>query len=178
MIKLLARKPVHNGYFFTTYKDEVLLENGTTQIFDSGMRKPSVGVLPLTENNEVILVDQYRYLLDKRIIEIASGMIDEGEDPLTAAKRELKEELGIIANTWIPLKTSTSAPSIITWENHTFVARDLTFEEQNLEDTEDISMVKIPLADAVEKVLNGEIFQAVPSMVILMVNEKIKRKEL
>jgi ADP-ribose pyrophosphatase len=178
MTKLLSRTPVHKGFFFTTYKDEVELLDGTTQVFDSGIRQPSVGIIPLTENNEIILVDQYRYMLDKRIIEMASGMIDEGEDPLTAAKRELKEELGIVAKTWISLKTAVSAPSILTWENHIFVARDLAFEEQELETSEDITMVKIPLADAVERALNGEISHAVVSLAILVVNEKIKRGEL
>jgi len=178
MLKVLKKKPIFKGDLFTIYEDEVELPNGNKRTFHSGIRKPSVTVVPLDEDRNVYLIDQYRYLHKKRLIEAVAGIIDEGEAPLTAAKRELKEELGIVAHNWKDLGSIQAAGSIISWDQTIFLARDLEFFDQELEDVEDIREVKMPLKEAVKGIFEGKIHSSSTINGILMVNELIIKGEI
>lgn len=157
MLKLLKKKPVFKGHFFTAHEDTVELPNGEIKVFHSAIRQPSVSVVPIDTEGNVYLVDQYRYQHQKRLTETVAGMIEDGEDPLKTAKRELKEELGIVAGKWKSLGKFHAAGSIILWDQYIFLARDLKFEDQELEAEEDINLLKIPLKKAVQSVLAGKI---------------------
>lgn len=171
MTKVLKKTPVYETDLFTIYKDNVELNSGEKKIYHSGLRKPSVTVLPLDDQRNVYLIDQYRYLHEQRLIEAVAGLIEEGEETLTAAKRELKEELGIKANKWTKLGTFQSAGSIISWDYTIFLAQDLEFGEQELEDSEDINSVKMSLDEAVKGIFDGTIHSSSTINAILMASK-------
>ena len=101
-----------------------------------------VNIIPLTPEGKVILVDQYRFGMEKSSLEIPGGMADYGEDPKEAAIRELKEETGYEGKEVIEIGRVESNPAIMS--NHTYTYLALNCErsgDQNLDGTEDIEII-------------------------------------
>lgn len=171
---VVATKNVLQTKLFTVEEVQLQLANKQIQTHHVVKRKPTVSVFPITDNNEIFLVSQYRYMLKSQTLESMAGFIDPGEEALSAAKRELREETGITASIWEDLGTIALAGSVIAANNHLFVARDLTFGEQDLQDEEDIEVVKLSLEKAVEKVITGEISHAASVIGILLLERKLK----
>ena len=92
--KMLRREDKFQGKIVSVHVDEVLLPNGNTSIREVVDHVDGVTVLPLDENNNVLTVTQYRYVFGKNLLELPAGKLDPGEDPVTGALRELKEETG------------------------------------------------------------------------------------
>lgn len=145
-----------------------------TDIFHGIYVKPAVIVIALTESKELYLTKQHRYIKDKIYLELVSGMIEDGEDPLTAGKRELEEEAGIKANKWLKLPEIELGSSIGDWDFNYYLASDFEFSTQKLDQSEDIEVVKMPLEKAVEKIYNGEIVKLSTVAGILLVNSMLK----
>lgn len=139
-------------------------------------RKPTVSIFPLTEDYEIYLISQYRYLYKKSISEAVAGFIDEGETALAAAKRELKEETGITASQWEQLTKVEMATSVVKGTNFLFLAKDFAFENSVKE--EEITMVKLSLDEALEKVMNGEIFMSATIIGVLLLDRLRKEGKL
>lgn len=171
MIKLLSQKPILTADFFTVFEDHIQLPSGEERVYRSAKREPSVAVFPVDNEGNIYLIDQDRYLLQRRVLEGIGGMIENGLSPLETAKKELKEEAGIEAGEWKDLGSKKAASSILTWDNVFFVAQDLNLGDQELEDSEDIKVVKIPLTEAVAKVMSGEIISSTTIIGILMVDK-------
>jgi 8-oxo-dGTP pyrophosphatase MutT (NUDIX family) len=143
--------------FFTVLEDKVLKPDGQPGTYAMINYKPGVSILPIDEKDNIYLTSQFRYALGRKDLEVASGAMDEGEEPLEAAKREVKEELGISAGTWAAMGWIQSDTSITNSKAYLFTARHLRFDEPEREVTEDIETVRMPLAEAYQKVTDGEI---------------------
>lgn len=84
-------------------------------------------VLALDEDDQVLVVEQYRHVTGRRLVELPAGLLDvPGEDPLVCAQRELLEEAGYAARDWSHLLSVLSSPGLISEIQHIYVARDLT----------------------------------------------------
>jgi ADP-ribose pyrophosphatase len=129
--------------------------------------KPGVSVLAVDEEQNVFLTDEFHYAIGRNSLESVSGGIDEGETAEEAARRELQEELGILAEELIPLGTVDPFTSSVRSPTGLFLAQGLTHTDADPEGTELIQMVKMPLKHAVEKVMFGEITHA-PSCVLIL----------
>lgn len=88
------------------------------------VRQPAVFVVPVTEEDEVVLVEVERYPIRSRSLEVPAGGSD-GEDPLVAARRELREETGMLAGRWQSLGPVFSLNGVCRAPGHVFLARDL-----------------------------------------------------
>lgn len=127
-----------------------------------------IGVVPVDDQGNTWLVGQYRYTLDCYEWEIPEGGCPEGEIPEEAARRELREETGIIAADLEILLDNISLSNSVTDERATiFVARNLSFTESNPEESEDLKVKKLPLAEAIDWVQKGAITDAVSVMALL-----------
>ena len=115
-----------------------------------------------------MLVRQFRYALGAESLEAPAGGIADGEGPLDAARRELKEELGIEADDWTLLTTIAVETSIVRCPDHLFVARGLTYGPPDREGTEQMETVRVPLAEAAGRVARGEIVQASTCVLVLL----------
>lgn len=91
-----------------------------------------------------------------------------GADPLDAAKRELKEETGLLANKWTKLSRIHTSNSATNEEGFLFIAEELTQDQAEPEDTEDLQVWKLPLKEAVEMVMRSEITDSLSVAAILM----------
>lgn len=170
-------KTVFQAELFTVREIEIEA-NKKKLIQHEIIRNPVVTVFALTDNNEIYLISQFRRLLEKTTVEAVAGFIDEGETPLEAAKRELKEEVGLTATDWQEFKVLNTAASVTKGEAHLFLARGLKIGIPEPEDDEDITPVVVPFEKAVEKVLKGEIDIATTVAGILLIDKLMKQNKL
>ena len=117
-----------------------------------------VNVISLTPENEIILVEQYRFGTEKHSLEPAGGVCDPGEAPLESAKRELLEETGYSTEEWYSLGKVASNPAMQTNYTHTFLAKNcVKTNNQRLDDAERIKVHTMPLVNFLDLVGRGEI---------------------
>ena len=155
--KTLKSETVFKGKIITVKKDVVLLPNGNQAGREYITHPGGVCVVPLTDNDEILMVRQYRYPYSQVVLEIPAGKKDIGEDPFETGKRELKEETGATAKEYIELGELYPSPGYcgeIIWM---YGAKGLDFGEVNPDEDEFLEVEKVPLKKAVEMIMDGEI---------------------
>lgn len=157
----------HRDPFLTVREDRVIRPDGRPGTYATASVKPGVAILPLVEDGTTYLVRQFRYAIGAESIEAACGGIDEGESPVAAARRELREELGLEAADWIDLGTIDLDTSNVVCKLTLFVARGLTHTDTHREATEAIESLQVPFDEAVRMVMSGEITHAASCVLIL-----------
>ncbi|HMG90186.1 MAG TPA: NUDIX hydrolase [Chryseolinea sp.] len=132
-------------------------------------KNKGIGIIPVDNEGNTWLVGQYRYTLNEFHWEIPEGGAPLNEDPLTAAQRELKEETGLTAKKWTQLLRMNTSNSVTDEECLIFLAEDLQQGDSELEDTEaDLKVRKVPLKEALDMVVRGEIADSMSMMGLLM----------
>lgn len=165
--KTLESELKFDGKIIKLYKDKALLENGSEVTREVIKHPGGVCVVPLTENNEVIMVKQFRYPTGKILTEIPAGKLEWQEDHFACGKRELKEETGCTAEKYDYLGCLLPTPAYDTEVIHMYLARGLTRAEQKLDEDEFLDVMKIPFDKAVEMVMDGEITDAKTQLALL-----------
>ena len=156
--KTVSSRLIFDGKVVHLYKDTVRLPDGAESVREYVKHIGAVCILPLTDDGEVILERQYRYAVRQILTEIPAGKLDApGEDPLEAAKRELREETGATAREMIPLGDYYGSPAILGERIRMFLARGLTFGETEFDEDEFLEVFRLPLDEAEAAVLRGEI---------------------
>lgn len=170
--KILESRYVHPRFRV----DTVEVANGTTfEPFTFEFRNWA-NVVALTKNNEVVLVRQYRHGVQEILLELPGGVVDEGEDPLEGAKRELMEETGYSAGEIIEVGRLYPNPAI--QENTLFCYLALNVEptgEQHFDDTEEIEVQLVPLDELLEMVRRGEFKHALNVAVLFQALAYLKK---
>ncbi len=167
--KKISGNIAYEGSFLTLYKDEIELPNGKCASREYIRHPGAACIVPLTDKGEVIMVKQYRYPLGKVMLEIPAGKLDKGEEPLACAKRELKEETGATAERMFYLGQLAVTPAYTDEVIHMYLAKGLSFGETNPDEDEFVETEIIPLAKAVNMVLNNEIIDAKTQTALLKV---------
>ena len=176
MEKQLTTDKVYSGKLLNIYRDTVLLENGNTSVREIAKHPGGVCVAALEDDGSLWFVRQYRYAVGEDVLELPAGKLEPGEDPDDAIVRELKEETGCTADSIIKVSASFPSPGYTSEVLHLYVARGLHHGDQHLDEDEDLDAFRIPLADAVKMVMNGEIRDSKTQTLILMA-EKILNTE-
>lgn len=149
-----------DAFHVSVRKDKVELPDGsviedfyTVTIPDAAM------ICALTDEGEVLLKSEYRYAIGEEVIECPAGMFEPGEtDPLEVARRELLEETGYTASDWTYLGPTLESTSKLTNRMHLFIARGaVKTASQHLDANEHIEVLRVPLAETVEMVMDGRI---------------------
>ena len=154
--KTLASREVYRGRIIRVREDTVLLPNGKEGRREVVEHPGGVGILAL-DGDDVLLVRQYRYALDRELIEIPAGKLEKGEDPLEAAKRELGEEAGLAAAEYRDLGYIIPTCGYCSEIIYLYAAKGLSPVGQHLDADEFLSVFTLPLDKAAEMVLSGEI---------------------
>jgi len=163
--KLVESKLLCSSNFLSVFDDTVILPSGKQIEFTKILLKDFVSVLPITDDNKVVMIEILRYPRNCVSLEIPSGHTEEGETPKESAVRELAEETGYTANelehlfSFNPLSRSTQ-------QAHIFLAKNLTKGTQNLEETEQINVKLVPVSDIEKLLADGKITHA-PTLLAL-----------
>jgi ADP-ribose pyrophosphatase len=124
----------------------------------------AVVILAIDEHERVVLIHQYRHPVRMRLVELPAGKLDVvGEDPVVAAKRELREEVGLQAREWIHLLTTYASPGITSETHALYLARGLEEIDRDFHlhhEEAEMAVSRVPLAELVEAVLDGTVADA------------------
>ncbi len=159
---------VYENNWIVVREDEVTNPGGGQNLYGHvHFKNVAVAILPIDENGCTHLVGQSRYTLSQHSWELPMGGAPLDEDPLDAAKRELKEETGLSARNWREVLRLHLSNSITDELGIAYIATGLTPGERQLEETEDIEVRVLPLDDAVQMALDGEITDAMSVATLL-----------
>lgn len=159
-------KKIFENEFFKVYEDDVLQPDGKPSKYATAHFIPGACVLAIDDEDFVYLTEQFRYVAGRNSLEVVAGAIED-ETPLEAAKRELKEEVGVTAEKMTEIAVVQLDNSMIKNEVTFFVAKKLSFEKPDRDDSEEMKTVKIKFREAVKKVLSGEINHSLSRALIL-----------
>ena len=133
-------------------------------------------VVALTKNNEVVLVKQYRHGVQEVLLELPGGVVDDGENPLEGAKRELMEETGYSAGSIIEVGRMYPHPAIQQNTLYCYLATDVELMgEQHLDDAEEIEVQLVPLEELIEMTRQGKFLHALNVAVLFQALAYLKR---
>jgi ADP-ribose pyrophosphatase len=173
--QIVARREVYRDPWIELTCDDVIRPDGAPGTHSIVRLKSGVSVLALDENDTVYLTEEFHYAVGRTLLEVVSGGIEAGEAPSAAARRELEEELGISAGELVDLGACDPLSSVIVAPVQLFLARRLSFGAASPEGTEHICCRRVPLAEAVQMVLDSRITHAPTCVLILKVTHLLGR---
>ena len=163
-----SSEDIFDGVILHVKRDTVALSNGGTAVREVIRHIGAVCVIPVTEDNRVIMERQFRYPLNKVILEIPAGKLDApDEDRLSAIRRELREETGYTADEWTEIGDFHPAPAYSDEYITMYMARGLHKGTQDLDEDEFLDVYTIPLSELVEDVMSGKISDAKTQVCVL-----------
>ena len=166
--KELSVEEIFSGTVLHVQKHTVSLPDGGSAPRELIRHVGAVCVIPVTEEGNVILERQYRYPVALTMVEIPAGKLDwPGEDRLQAAKRELREETGYSAERWTDIGLYYPAPAYSDEKISMYLAQGLSKGSQDLDEDEFLEVFEMPLSEAAEKVLSGEITDGKTQIAVL-----------
>lgn len=168
--KKLDSRVVFDNPWMTVREDRVINPGGGENLYGHvHFKNRAVAIVPLDEEKHTWLVGQQRYTLDTYSWELPMGGAPLPEEPLAAAKRELREETGLSAEHWTETLRLHTSNSITDEVGIVYVARNLTEGETEFEETEDLAIRRLPLDEAVAMCLDGRITDAISVAALLAV---------
>ena len=162
-----SRRVAYKNAWITVYHDEVTRPDGEAGIYGVvHFANVAVGVVAIDDEDRVILVEQDRYTLGRRSLEIPAGGAPHGETPIDGARRELREETGVMAGSWRELARPDLSNSVTDETAIIYLATDLSHGEADPEGTEELSVSWVPFGEALAMTLDGRITDALSIMAI------------
>ncbi len=171
--EVLSSKTIYTGKVFDIRVDEIR-EGDVRYERDIIVHGGSAVILPVFADGTAALVRQYRHAAGKYLLEIAAGTLEDGEDPLAGAIRELEEEIGVTAGKIEKLSEFYVSPGFLTEKMHLFLATEITETKQNLEADEILTVERHSFPALHEMIKNGEIECAKTIIGILMADSVLK----
>lgn len=166
--KLISRREIYNGKVLDLVCDTVRLPDGSEAVREVCLHVGAVCVIPILPDGRVIMERQYRYAHGRVFYEIPAGKLDSpDEDPLAAAKRELREETGAVAGKITYLGELDTSPAIFSEKIYMYMAEDITFGERELDDDEFLEVETAHIDDLYRMVMDGVIRDAKTQIAVM-----------
>jgi 8-oxo-dGTP pyrophosphatase MutT (NUDIX family) len=170
-----SSREVYENPWVSVRHEEVIKPNGKPGVYGvAHFKSKAAAIVPLDYEGNIWLVGQYRYTLEEYSWEIPMGGGELEGDSLDAAKRELKEETGLIASEWTNLGKLHTSNSVTDEFGYMYLAENLTMGESEPDDTEILELKKVSLMEAVNMVMDSEITDSLSVAAILKV-ARLKR---
>ncbi len=161
-------KTVYKGKIVTLKLKDIKFSDGHKSQYEFILHKPAVAVVPVFDNNKILLIRQFRPVIKKKIWELPAGLIDKGETPISAAKRELEEETGYKAEKIFKIAEVFSSPGFTNEKTDLFVAKRLVKTKQMLDADEEIEIKIFSIDELLKMVQDNTLVDAKTIMGILM----------
>lgn len=168
--KTLSSRLVYENRWLRVREDEVTRPDGGAGIYGVVEIPASVGIVAINERDEVALVGQWRYTVERYSWEIPRGGSNGDPDLLAVAKRELQEEAGVAGEQWTPLGAVDVCNGVTTDVQSLFLVRDLTPVETHQDPEEEITSCWRPFDNALQMVARGEITEVCSIAALLKVD--------
>ncbi len=165
--KTIKSELIFDGKVVKLFVDEAQLDNGMTAYRELIKHPGGVCVLPIDDNGDVYMVKQFRYPFMKVLYELPAGKLEFGEDHRACGIRELKEETGAEAGSFEYLGCIYPTVAYDTEIIHMYLARDLHFGDQKLDEGEFLDVVKLPFDKVFKMAMNGELPDAKTQTAVL-----------
>lgn len=165
--KTITTKQVYDGIVVKLFSDEVELDNGYKATREVIHHPGGVCVVALDEDENVFMVEQFRYPFAEVLTEVPAGKLEYGEQPELCGRRELKEEVGAEAESFEYLGCLYPTVAYDTEKIYMYLARGLSFSEQDLDDGEFLDVRKMPLKQAFEMAMAGQLPDAKTQLAII-----------
>ena len=166
--KYISREEIFNGRILHVVKDTVALPDGSESFREKCLHTGGVCVLPLLDDGRVIIERQYRYAHGRVFTEIPAGKLNSvDEDPLSAEKRELREETGATAQKYTFLGEIATTPALINEKIYVYLAEELSFGERELDEGEFLDVDAVPFKELYNMVMNGSVKDAKTQIAVL-----------
>ena len=154
---------------------QITLPNGHRMEMEVIHHPGGAAVVALDDKDQICLLKQYRCVFDEWLWELPAGKRDHGEPPLQTAQRELAEEAGVLAGKWVELGPMTSSPGVFSEQVYLYLARELSPTKTDIGPDEVLQVHWVPLEDAFQKVMAGDITDA-KSMIGILKSYQILKK--
>lgn len=164
----VSSKRVYDGEVLHIDEDIITIPNGKLASREIVRHIGAVCIIPVTDEGNVIMERQFRYPVNRVILEIPAGKLDsKSEDHLEAAKRELREETGITADTWVDIGDYLPAPAYSDELITMYMAKGLHKGSQDLDEDEFLDVIEVPLKELFDDVMAGKIKDGKTQIAIL-----------
>jgi len=173
--KINHTRTLYQGRVFTLKKENVTLGNGNTTNLDVIHHPGAAAMVPLNDDEQVIMLRQYRHAIRRDIWEIPAGTLEPGEDPESCARREVEEETGYRVNHLVRLGQIIPVPGYSNETISLYLCTGLTPSKQNLDRDEQISVQTVPLTEALAMISSGEIQDAKTIAGLFMTRDYVKQ---
>lgn len=168
--KQISRREIYSGKILNVVCDTVRLPDGSEALRELCLHVGAVCIIPVLPDGRVIMERQYRYPHGRVFFEIPAGKLDSAdENPLDAAKRELREETGAVAKKFTFLGELDTSPAIVSEKIYMYMAEDLTFGERELDEDEFLEIETAHIDDLYRMVMEGEIRDAKTQVAVMKV---------
>lgn len=154
--KILNREKQYRGHVFDVAKLQIQLPDGRTRDFDLVEHGDSVTILPVDAEGNIYFVNQHRIGSEGELLELPAGVLDDGEEPLTSAKREIREEIGLAAKKFRELGSFYLAPGYTDEYMTVYLATELYESPLDPDDDEFLDVVILPTKEVYRMALAGE----------------------
>lgn len=155
--KKLEHNLVYKGSIVDFYKDKMQLPNQHVVDWDYIHHKGAAAIIPIDENDEILMVRQYRIGTECELLEIPAGALNPGEDPFESALREMEEETGYVSSNVKHLIDVYAAPAYTSECVSIYYAKDLQKTRQNFDEDEFIVLERYPLDELIQMIMEGKI---------------------
>ena len=160
MERCASTTKVFNGRILNLRVDKVVFDDGLQATREVVEHPGASVIIPLLENERVLLVKQYRYAVGRELLEIPAGTCNDGEAPEICAKRKLQEETGYACEELEKVLECYLAPGYSTEKIYFYLARRLRRFGRTPDEDERITVVPLPITEALSKIRSGEICDA------------------
>lgn len=155
--KTISSRSIFRGKIIKLKVDTVQLPDGRESTREIIEHRGAVAIVAVNDDKDIFLVRQYRKPVENVLLEIPAGTMEIDEDPMDCARRELSEETGLTASSWEPIVSYYSAPGFCDEKLHLYMATGLKPGETHPDQDEFLELIKIPLREAYDLILNGTI---------------------
>jgi ADP-ribose pyrophosphatase len=159
ILEIVSTEEIYHGRVFGV-SVATIRENGETYKREIVHHPGSAVIIPLFDDGTIALVEQYRHPARRFMLEAPAGTLTADELPELGARRELEEEVGVLAGKWEKLTEFFVSPGFLEEKMWVYLATQLTATKQNLDDDEYLKIRRIPLLRAMQMILAGEIQDA------------------